>query len=341
MEHSEAIKRCVTCILPETYPGIRFDADGVCSECAKFTSQGGPAVDLGALNEKVERIIAESKATAPHYDALVAYSGGKDSTYLIQRLQTDYQLRILAFTLDNWFLPQQTFRNINQVIKRLGVDHIFFKPDYELCRRVFLRSAESDIYPISLLKHGSALCVSCIRMVSNLSVRLAIEKQIPMVMLGNSPGQIIQSEHELLYQDNRIPYELKRQLFAPLANEIGDDVYHYLMLTKNEYQADPFPHTISILPIIGYDEAEIYRAVEELGWKRPGNVDSCSTNCRMNSLGVVKHCQKLHFHPYEGELSMMVRMGSLDREAALGRILESTRLSQGIAVEVEQRLKSD
>jgi tRNA(Ile)-lysidine synthase TilS/MesJ len=327
--------------LPETYPGISFDEDGVCSECVRSSEKGPLSIDLERLKAKVEELITDSKAVAPHYDALVAYSGGKDSTYLIHRLQKDYELRILAFTLDNWFLPRQTFDNINKVLQRLGVDHILVKLNYSLSRRIYLHSAEGEIYPTSLLKHGSAVCVSCIRLVSNLAVRIAIEKRIPMVMLGNSPGQIIQSEHELLYQDNRIPYELKRQLFRPLADQIGDDVYHYLMLSKEEYKTNPFPHTISILPIIGYDEAEIYRSVEELGWKRPADVDSCSTNCRLNSLGIVKHCEKLKFHPYESELSVMVRIGSLGREQALQRIKESSKLSEKISVVVERNLKSD
>ena len=340
MKNSENLKRCVICILPETYPGITFDNHGVCSECVEFSEQGSHTLNMGKLKSKVEAIIAESKSTAPNYDALVAFSGGKDSTYLIYRLQEDYGLKILAFTLDNWFLPEQTFSNINLVLKRLRVDHIIVKPNFDLCRRIFLRSAESDIYQIPLLKHGSSVCVSCIRMVSNLSVRIAIEKRIPTVMLGNSPGQIIRSEHELCYQDNRIPFELKRQLFKPLAEKVGDDVYHYTMLSKEEYKTKPFPYTISILPIIGYDEAEIYRRVEELGWKRPQDVDSCSTNCRLNSLGIVKHCEKLKFHPYESELSMMVRMGSLGRKEALQRIQESSRVSERISVMVERELKS-
>ena len=30
------IKRCTRCILPENYPGIRFDNDGMCNVCLDY-----------------------------------------------------------------------------------------------------------------------------------------------------------------------------------------------------------------------------------------------------------------------------------------------------------------
>ena len=45
---------------------------------------------------------------------------------------------------------------------------------------------------------------------------------------------------ERLYRDNRIPYALKRSLFKPLAEAVGDEVYHYVMLSEEEYKAKPF-----------------------------------------------------------------------------------------------------
>jgi hypothetical protein len=159
-----------------------------------------------------------------------------------------------------------------------------------------------------------------------------------MIMLGNSPGQIIQSESEIMYQDNKIPYELKKNLFSPLADKVGKEIYRYLMLEKEDYHTKPFPYTISPFPIIGYDEKEIYRTIETLGWKRPKDVDSCSTNCQLNSYGIVKHCRKHNYHPYEYELSSSVRLGTLTREEAITRIDDSTELSEKLAVNVERRL---
>ena len=333
------MKRCTKCILPETFPGIEYDSDGVCSVCTKSQDRATHVPSLDEFKVKLDGLIAEVKSQSHQYDALVAYSGGKDSTYLIYELQEKFGLRLLAFTLDNGFIPKPTFSNMRNVLEKLGVDHFVFKPRHDLTRRIFSVSGKCRVYPISLLKFGSSICISCIRMINNMSLRMAIEKGIPMVMLGNSPGQLVQSENETIYKDNRIPYELKRALFKPLADKIGDEVYYYFLLDKDDYRAKPFPYTINPLPIIGYDESTIYRTISELGWKRPGDVDSCSTNCQLNSLGILWHKEQLNFHPYDYELSMLVRLGKISREEALERVEDPENKVLRLAREVEKRLE--
>ncbi len=331
--------RCVKCILPESFPGITFDSEGICSVCTIFNEQKQHIPSLEKLKTKFDQLVSENKSDDSKYNALVAFSGGKDSTYLVYKLKETYGLNILAFTFDNGFISESTFTNMRTVMERLAVDHIIFKPRHDLIKRIFSTSASDDIYPTSLLKFGSSICISCIRMVNNLSLKTAIEKNIPMVMLGNSPGQLIQSENEIIYQDNRIPYELKKGLFKPLADKVGDEVYQYLLLDKKDYQTKPFPHTINPFPIIGYDETAIYKTISELGWRRPEDVDPNSSNCQLNSLGIVKHKEKLNFHPYDYEMSMLVRLGKISREEALRRVEDPDNITPGLAEKVEKKLK--
>lgn len=333
------MKRCVRCILPESFPGITFNSEGICSFCEKFDKRTGATVSLEKLKIKFERIIDESRAGNLRYDALVAFSGGKDSTYLVYELKKTYGLKILAFTFDNGFISENTFRNIRKVLEILDVDHIIFKPRYDLTKKIFLTSANSDIYPSQLLKFGSSICISCIRIVNNISLKTAIDKKIPMVMLGNSPGQLIQSESEIIYKDNKIPYEMKKKLFKPLADKLGDDVYDFLLLNEEEYHTSPFPYTISPFPLIGYDEKIIYQAITELGWRRPKDVDPNSSNCRLNSFGIVKHKEKLNYHPYDYEMSMLVRLGKISRDEALRRVEDPEGLTIKLAKKVENDLK--
>jgi len=333
------MKRCVKCILPESFPGITFDSEGVCSVCTKFEEQKQHIPSLEKLKTKFDQLVSENKSDDSKYDTLVAFSGGKDSTYLVYKLKETYGLNILAFTFDNGFISESTFTNMRTVLEKLAVDHIIFKPRHDLITKIFSTSASDDIYPTSLLKFGSSICISCIRMVNNLSLKTAIEKNIPMVMLGNSPGQLIQSENEIIYRDNRIPYGLKKGLFKPLAEKVGDEVYQYLLLDKKDYQTKPFPYTINPFPIIGYDEALIYKSISELGWRRPEDVDPNSSNCQLNSLGIVKHKEKLNFHPYDYEMSMLVRLGKISREEALRRIEDPDNITSRLAEKVEKKLK--
>lgn len=333
------MKRCIKCILPETYPNLEFNDEGLCSICQTFQEKENFIPSMDKLKTKLNDIIQNSKDKQNVYDGLVAYSGGKDSTYLIYKLKKDYDLNLLAVTFDNSFITPQTFKNMKIVLEKMGVDHIVFKPRYDLMKKIYFTSANTQIYPISLLKFGSSVCISCIRMVTSMSLRFAVEKNIPMILLGNSPGQLIQSEDEILYRDNRIPYGLKKSMYKKLAESVGNDIYRYLMLDKESYQSKSFPYTCSPFPIIGYDEKEIYEAIESLGWVRPTDVDSCSSNCQLNSYGIIKHCAAHNFHPYDYEMSMLVRLGTINREEALRRVDTSDPLVVDLSQRIDVTLK--
>lgn len=332
------MKRCTKCILPETFPGISFAEDGVCSICSDFAERGPSVNSANHLSEALSEIIEASKAKRQQYDAVVAFSGGKDSTYLVYLLKEKFDLRLLAVTFDNGFLSDSCSANMRNVVAALNVDHTIIKYRQDHLNGVFLESALSPVYPDHLTKFGSGVCISCIRMVMTASLRTAIEKQIPMVMLGNSPGQVLRSDEELIYQDNKIPFALRRQLFAKVAERRGSWVYDYLMLTAKEYKTNPFPYIISPLPIIGYDEAEIYRTIAELGWSKPKDVDPNSTNCRLNAFGIIEHKNRYKFHPYDYEMSQLVRLGSMSRDTALEKVEDPAGKVIDVAVQVERDL---
>jgi hypothetical protein len=329
------MKRCARCVLPETFPGISFGEDGVCSVCHDFDTRnsGGLAKHR---RESLDRLIEASRSGGRgRYDAVVAFSGGKDSTFLLSVLKEQYDLRLLAVTFDNGFLSQASFSNMRKAVHALDVEHVIIRIPQSRMNAVVLSSALARVYPDHLTKFGSGVCISCIRMVMTFGLRIAIEKQVPLVMLGTSPGQLLRSEEELIYQDNKIPFALLQQLFSKLAERTGPWVYEYVMLTQKEYAADPFPYFVSPLPILGYDEGEIYRRIGALGWSKPVDVDRSSTNCRLNSFGIIRHQNLYRFHPYAYEMSQLVRLGSISRDEALERLSDS---GEDVAEGVERDL---
>lgn len=331
------MKRCTHCVLPATFPGISFTEDGVCSVCSDFTARQASTGTAMSLRGSMDRLISASRSGTGH-DAVVAFSGGKDSTYLLYVLKEQFGLRTLAVTFDNGFLSESTFANMRNVVGELNIDHLIVRYRRDHLNAIFVASALSRVYPSHLTKFGSGVCISCIRMVMTSALRTAIEKQIPLVMLGNSPGQVLRSEEELIYQDNRIPFALRRQLFANVAERTGPWVYDYLMLRAKEYATTPFPYIVSPLPILGYDEAEIYRTIGALGWSKPTDVDPNSTNCRLNAFGIVRHQNLYQFHPYDYEMSQLVRLGSMSREAALAKLTGREENVAELAGQVERDL---
>jgi len=123
------LKKCSKCILPETYPHIHFDKDGVCNYCLKYEKQIFFGED--ALNDYLKKF--RSNSGKP--DCIVGLSGGRDSCYGLHLLKTKYGLNPIAYTYD-WGLTTDISRvNAAKVCGELGVEHIIRSADIEKKRK--------------------------------------------------------------------------------------------------------------------------------------------------------------------------------------------------------------
>ncbi len=123
------LKRCSKCILPETYPHIHFDKDGVCNYCLKYEKQIFFGED--ALNDYLKKF--RSNSGKP--DCIVGLSGGRDSCYGLHLLKTKYGMNPIAYTYD-WGLTTDISRvNAAKVCGELGVEHIIRSADIEKKRK--------------------------------------------------------------------------------------------------------------------------------------------------------------------------------------------------------------
>ena len=97
------LKRCSRCVLPETYPYIRFDDQGVCNFC-----RDQAPTDQRDLKGEVElrRTIDKLRNHSGRYDSIVALSGGRDSAYMAWYAVRKLGLKPLAFTVNNGFMPE-------------------------------------------------------------------------------------------------------------------------------------------------------------------------------------------------------------------------------------------
>jgi glucosamine--fructose-6-phosphate aminotransferase (isomerizing) len=123
------LTKCTKCILPETYPHIHFDKDGVCNYCLKYEKQIFFGED--ALNDYLKKF--RSNSGKP--DCIVGLSGGRDSCYGLHLLKTKYGLNPIAYTYD-WGLTTDISRvNAAKVCGELGVEHIIRSADIEKKRK--------------------------------------------------------------------------------------------------------------------------------------------------------------------------------------------------------------
>jgi tRNA(Ile)-lysidine synthase TilS/MesJ len=332
MEHKQII--CSRCVLPEHFPGIHFNKDGVCSYCLSSRNDETIRRRKGEMLRKFEGLVQEVKGKND-YDALMCYSGGKDSTYTLGVLKEEYGLSVLAVSYDNGFLPQQTMNNIKNVVDQLGVDHLLVKPRFDLLAKIFRFCAANEVYGVKALERSSAICTSCMGIIKYSALRLALEKGIPLVAYGWSPGQAPITS-SIMKNNPKMVREMQKTIYEPLFQIAGKGIAPYFLEEKHFDGGYSFPYNVHPMAFLNYDIDDIYKSISRFGWKRPEEVDANSTNCLLNTLGNYVHKKRLGFHPYAFELANLVREGYLERSVALERLSEPD--NPEIVADIQQRL---
>jgi len=311
---------CSNCVLPETFPTIEFDHHGVCNYCRAFK---GEEHQEKLKKEYKEKFLSLTKdyVGSGDYDVLMAYSGGKDSTYTLNLFKNYFNLRVLALTFDHSFVSPFAMKNMRVVTESLGIDHIIFKPDFEVMKKVFTLSMQESLYSKKTLERASTICTSCMSFVKFITLKMALEKEIPFIGYGWSPGQApIQSS--VLKTSSALVQATQKVIYEPLYKKMGDVIKPYFLEKKHFELSDRFPYYVHPLAFLDYEEEIIYQEIKKVGWEPPQDTDPNSTNCLMNAFANQIHQRQFGFHPYAFEMAGLVRMGVLSRGEALRRLSE-------------------
>lgn len=148
-EARRGLRRCTRCLLPETMPFIAYDAEGVCNYC--HTHQPWIKQDASVLEEKLDAM--RSHDGSP--DCIVAFSGGRDSSYGLHVLKTQFSMTPLTFSYDWGMVTDLARRNQARMCGKLGIEHIWISADIKQKRanirrnvRAWLKKPDLGIIPL-------------------------------------------------------------------------------------------------------------------------------------------------------------------------------------------------
>jgi N-acetyl sugar amidotransferase len=106
-------------------PAVVFDNSGVCN-CCRDAIERRPFEWFpdGEGRRRLDALAQHLKASrrGRTYDAMIGLSGGIDSAYLAHLLRTEYDLKLLAVHVDGGWNTEAAVRNIEALVRRLGLD---------------------------------------------------------------------------------------------------------------------------------------------------------------------------------------------------------------------------
>jgi hypothetical protein len=319
---SEIIMRCKRCILPESYPGIHFNEQGICSYClAPVEENRTSAKDLKA---KLDKIIQSYKGKGK-YDVVVGLSGGKDSSYVAYYLRQEYNLKILGVNFDNGYRSEYAIRNLEALVDKLEIDLVIVRPN-----KTFLKK----LYAHFLRKQGE-FCSVC-NNIGYLIIASFIWNQ--RLSLGYSPlgvgGWSKKYEYQPGVSVTSMPYFFKNlspELLEELmANPFIEEkvVRSYMRLNDpRQAQIDSKEHKelgdyiMSFIQLPDYIEWNLRKMPqilkEVIGWQQPPDTHDSHFDCTVFPIKEFFKFKRYGLTQETIKNSVMIREGLMTREEAL------------------------
>ncbi|WP_396157170.1 hypothetical protein [Flavobacterium sp.] len=126
----QELKRCKKCILPESFPYIEFNAQGVCNYCLNYKEYNTKGAS------QLQKMINEFQLKNGKLPkVLIGLSGGRDSCYALHYVSKILGLEAVAFSYDWGMLTDLARRNQSRMCAKLSVEHILISADIRKKRK--------------------------------------------------------------------------------------------------------------------------------------------------------------------------------------------------------------
>ncbi len=291
--------QCKRCILDDRYPAIKFNEDGICSECLNFDRTWGKhAKDPDFLKQatnKLESILYAAKEAGGEYDCTVNTCGGIDSLYVLYLIKTRYKMNPLVITVDNGFINPRAKENLKKVVGRLGVKHVYYNA--------------GDLKPLyrQFLMTTGIFCHLCFYLIAFHSVRIALENGTPLLVTGMSKRF-----------DVFLPYGIEPFRLMHVMNAGKDTFSEYPWLKKR-----------ALISLFKYLlKSRVVYLPDYVSWDKRGNESFLEKefditlggehyDCYMHDFAAYLSRKKYGFSGDTLNCCQMIRNGELDREEAV------------------------
>lgn len=342
---------CRRCIMPAGSVGAALDEDGICRYCKEHQ----PITYHG--EEALIRILDSVRGQANRYDCMVNISGGRDSAYTLLAMVRDYGMKVLAVNYANPFTDPQARKNIENMVRILGIDFVQFK----LKNNIHERALKNNI--LAWFKHPTpamvpAICIGC-KIIWPSMLKIARRHRIRCIVNGGNPYEYTSFKKALLgvSQDADLKVTYLKNIRGLMSEALKNVSYLKPDLLPTTIKGFLFSNPyapgsrilggnikyIDFFHYVPWDEQTVLARIQaELDWDYPRNLHSTwRFDCQIAHLKDYMYLQILGATEKDDFYSRMIREGQMPREEALQRIEAENRVHWDVIADLFAKLGLD
>lgn len=319
MMNPQITQRCTKCLLPNTYPGIVFDDQGVCNHCLNYKEE--PLLGEELFLEKIR------SKKGGEYDCIIGISGGKDSCYVAYLAKKVYGLRVIAYSYDFPFMVDLARKNAQTVCDSLGIELVVVRSKNNLEYNYL----KNHLTSIAATGTTWGQCMFCHYGIAAILNQAALTYQAPFILSG-----VIRSE-VWWNPGNRIHFLVNRIKGLPISEKLLFGYYQskaYAKLVDQRFQfpikgnspLDVYsrartpsngPETIRVFDYLPWDRQLIEKTLrEETGWQKPEKSHTWRYDCILEPLLDYTFYREYGISSTGLYLCGLIRSGEINREEA-------------------------
>lgn len=329
------MRLCAKCLLPESFPGITFDNQGVCNYCLDYRT-------ITYFGERALEDIFSATHHHSEYDCIVPISGGRDSAFVLHQIVKRYRLRPLVFNYDNGFATDRAKQNIENAVKRLNVTLVTRRSRRDIQKNLLKENMKLNIKksPLHVLKD---LCNGCANGYKGGAFLLAKERGVPLVIFGSS--KIEQSTYKKEIFGSIAP-GVKEKLACAFGNPwdfVRRKYYNYLLEKEFPDYAEKTESesvkAVYFFDYIEWDENLITATIkQELGWVGHGEV-TWRVDCKVHLLVDFLTYALCGYNEKDELYSKLIREGKIQKKDATS-LLETMRDNEDHLANIAELLRN-
>lgn len=170
------MKFCTKCVMPDTRPGIKFNAEGVCYPCLNHEKR--KSVDWDARFEELKALCDKYRGMNGNGpDCMIAVSGGKDSHYQVYLMKEVLGMNpVLVSVEDNFPMTNAGLSNIKNISEEFGCEIISMKPNRKLQKKLMKKTFEKYGKPTWYID----------RLIYTFPLKMALKFNTPLLVYGEN-----------------------------------------------------------------------------------------------------------------------------------------------------------